>query len=288
MIAVRKGRVYKVIKYLVFVCVYLATRAVHLEFISDLMRDAFFATMIRFIARMGKSFMYSVSTTFLGAFNELDQLLSQDLLGTVDPDINLFFISCSIPLFGGTYLTNITFEEMATCLIRVKAILISRSLTPSIFIPISPAYFLIGRSLVMLPHSQIPKMSTSAAFNAFAASYSLSSIWFQSSVYLNEDLLVIIWLLGLIVHMLTGEMASRESPMTARLKTSFVVFLTGYVSYLRPMLWRHFNRGSMLMRAYLLASTLYLRTAARAVRGLNDIPPASRSFTSDAPAHHSP
>ncbi|CAH2226645.1 jg21004, partial [Pararge aegeria aegeria] len=57
--------------------------------------------------------------------------------------------------------THLTYEEMATCLAQIEAVLNSRPLTPissnpNDFTAITPAHFLIGRSLTSIPHPHIP------------------------------------------------------------------------------------------------------------------------------------
>ncbi|XP_022824611.1 uncharacterized protein LOC111355114 [Spodoptera litura] len=254
MIADRKGRGCRLVKCFICVFVCLATRAVHLELVSDLTKEAFLAAMNRFIARRGKprNIFSDNGTTFVGAFNELANLLSQDLrFDVVDPGINFSFIPAYTPHFGGLWesavkstkhhlrrvlgLTNLTFEEMATCLIQVEAILNSRPLTPlsndpSDLISLTPAHFLIGRSLVMLPHPQIESTNISNLqrfrrieclkqhfWNRFSQEYILwlqeRTKWQRSSGELKEGTLVVIkdkglppllWLLGRITRVLPG------------------------------------------------------------------------------------
>lgn len=254
MIADRKGRGCRLIKAFICVFVCLATRAVHLELVSDLTKEAFLAAMNRFIARRGKprNIFSDNGTTFVGAFNELANLLSQDLnLSVIDPGINFSFIPAYTPHFGGLWesavkstkhhlrrvlgLTNLTFEEMATCLIQVEAILNSRPLTPlsndpSDLTPLTPAHFLIGRSLVMLPHPQIESTNITNLqrfrrveylkqhfWHRFSQEYILwlqeRTKWHRSSGELKEGTLVVIkdkslppllWLLGRITRVLPG------------------------------------------------------------------------------------
>lgn len=254
MIADRKGRGCRIIKGFICVFVCLATRAIHLELVSDLTKEAFLAAMNRFIARRGRprNIFSDNGTTFVGAFNELANLLSQDLnFNVIDPGINFSFIPAYTPHFGGLWesavkstkhhlrrvlgLTNLTFEEMATCLIQVEAILNSRPLTPlsndpSDLTPLTPAHFLIGRSLVMLPHPQIQSTNISQLqrfrrveclkqhfWNRFSQEYILwlqeKTKWHRSSGELKEGTLVVIkeknlppllWSLGRITRVLPG------------------------------------------------------------------------------------
>lgn len=132
-------------------------------------------------------------------------------------------------------LANLTFEEMATCLIQVEAILNSRPLTPissdpDDLTPLTPAHFLIGRSLILLPHPQIENVSVTSLqrfrrieylkqhfWARFSDEYVLwlqeKTKWRRSSGELKEGSLVVIkdkglppllWLLGRIVRVLPG------------------------------------------------------------------------------------
>lgn len=205
MIADRKGRGCRLIKCFICVFVCLATRAVHLELVSDLTKEAFLAAMNRFIARRGKprNIFSDNGTTFVGAFNELANLLSQDLdFSEIDPGINFSFIPAYTPHFGGLWesavkstkhhlrrilgLTNLTFEEMTTCLIQVEAILNSRPLTPlsndpSDLIPLTPAHFLIGRSLILLPHLQIQNANVTSLQRFRRVEYLKQHFWTRFS-----------------------------------------------------------------------------------------------------------
>lgn len=77
LIADRRGRGCKLIKSYICVFVCFAVRAVHLELVSDLTKEAFLAAFSRFISRRGKpQRVYSDNcTTFVGAFNELSRFL---------------------------------------------------------------------------------------------------------------------------------------------------------------------------------------------------------------------
>ncbi|XP_049704992.2 uncharacterized protein LOC126056356 isoform X2 [Helicoverpa armigera] len=80
LLADRKGRGCRLIKSYICVFVCLATRAVHLELVSDLTKHAFIAALNRFIARRGKpkTIFSDNGTTFIGTCNELADILRQD------------------------------------------------------------------------------------------------------------------------------------------------------------------------------------------------------------------
>ncbi|XP_028173713.1 uncharacterized protein LOC114362479 [Ostrinia furnacalis] len=180
LIADRKGRGCKLVKCYICVFVCLATKALHLELVSDLTKEAFIAALNRFIARRGRPqrIFSDNGTTFVGTFNELSSLLRDPSLSAhlTDKGIDFSFIPAYTPHFGGLWesavksikhhlrrileLTHLTFEEMATLLIQVEAILNSRPITPISNDPsdltcLTPAHFLIGRSIVSLPCPQL-------------------------------------------------------------------------------------------------------------------------------------
>ncbi|XP_024876435.1 uncharacterized protein LOC112457528 [Temnothorax curvispinosus] len=96
----------------IFVC--FATKAVHIELVSDLTLDAFLAAFKRFISRRGKpSHMYSDNkTTFVGAQKQLKELYDFYLKQTNMSQIEQFcseqkiswnFIPPNAPHFGGLW-----------------------------------------------------------------------------------------------------------------------------------------------------------------------------------------
>ncbi|XP_020296284.1 uncharacterized protein LOC109861165 [Pseudomyrmex gracilis] len=165
----------------VFVC--FATRAVHLELVSDLTSDAFIGAFKRFISRRGRpSHMYSDNgTTFVGARGQLKELYSFYCNQQTQSDVERFlceqeiswnFIPPNAPHFGGLWeaavksakhhlarvvgKAHLTFEEMQTVLSEIEAILNSRPLTPLSADPndlayLSPGHFLVGTALNSFP-----------------------------------------------------------------------------------------------------------------------------------------
>ncbi|XP_052741840.1 uncharacterized protein LOC128198804 isoform X2 [Bicyclus anynana] len=150
-------------------------KAVHLELVTDLTKEAYLACLNRFTSRRGKpETIYSDNaSTFIGASNELAQFLKSSVdyvqAQLVEQGINFKYIPAYSPHFGGIWeaavksvkhhlrrvlsLTHFDYEEMATCLAQIEAVLNSRPLTPLSTDPsdlsyLSPSHFLIGRPLL--------------------------------------------------------------------------------------------------------------------------------------------
>ncbi|XP_041631681.2 uncharacterized protein [Drosophila kikkawai] len=156
----------------IFVC--LTTKAIHIEVVSDLTAKAFIAAFQRFIARRTKpTDLYSDNgTTFHGGKQTLDdmrrlvieQSKDEELAGFfANEGISWHFIPPSAPHFGGMWEAGVrsiklhmrrilgskalTFEELATVLTQIEAILNSRPLCPNgdnSLDPLTPAHFLTG------------------------------------------------------------------------------------------------------------------------------------------------
>ncbi|CAI6371089.1 unnamed protein product [Macrosiphum euphorbiae] len=160
----------------VFVC--LATRAIHLEPVVGLTSNAFFAALRRFMARRGKcSKMYSDNATnFVGVQRELATYLQSVDASVAKEGIDWHFNPPGAPHFGGIWesavksakhhLTRVlkdaklTLEELGTLLCQIEACLNSRPLTPLSshpldLEPITPAHFLIGGPLLLVPEADL-------------------------------------------------------------------------------------------------------------------------------------
>ncbi|XP_023223405.1 uncharacterized protein LOC111624721 [Centruroides sculpturatus] len=168
-----------------FIC--MATKAVHLEVVSDLTTAAFIAALRRFTSRRGKptDIFSDNGTNFVGANNELRELLQflnkdstkQEVISTsCNQGINWHFIPPHSPHFGGLWESNIksakkhmrriignqilTYEELTTVFNQIEACLNSRPLTPISEDPnelsaLTPAHFLLGEALTSLPEPDL-------------------------------------------------------------------------------------------------------------------------------------
>ncbi|XP_030758318.1 uncharacterized protein LOC115884017 [Sitophilus oryzae] len=170
-----------------FVC--FATKAVHLEIVSDLSTTSFLNCFKRFIGRRGLcSNIYTDNgTNFVGSRNELQNVYSflrdsktQSSFSDyfVDKGIRWHFIPPRSPHFGGIWeaviksakyhikrivgLQVLTYEELETVVVQIESCLNSRPLTPLSENPDdlnTPGHFLIGTSLSSLPKTDLQDIS---------------------------------------------------------------------------------------------------------------------------------
>lgn len=183
-----KGRGIKTLKGYVAVFICLATKAIHLELVSDLSTQGFLAAFRRFCARRGTpSHMYSDNgTNFVGA-NRLLKTEYQEILRTFnhslmknmsDLQIVWKFNAPAYPSAGGLWEAavksfkhhlrrvigeqKLTFEEFNTLLHQIEACLNSRPLISLTENPdddyLTPGHFLIGASLLTRPQTEPDNM----------------------------------------------------------------------------------------------------------------------------------
>ncbi|XP_071576233.1 uncharacterized protein [Temnothorax nylanderi] len=185
----RRGRKNITAYVAVFVC--MATKAVHLEVVSDLTTEAFLNAFKRFVGRRGKpSDVFSDNgTNFVGANRELEEL--RDLFNreeeqkkvidyTAAEKIKWHFIPPRAPHFGGLWEATVksfknhfykvasdaamTFEEASTLVIQIEAILNSRPLAafssdPNDLSYLTAGHFLIGSSLISYPEPSLAHLT---------------------------------------------------------------------------------------------------------------------------------
>ncbi|XP_062704225.1 uncharacterized protein LOC134286608 [Aedes albopictus] len=171
------------IKAYIVVYVCLATKAVHLDLVTDLTSEAFIASLRRFSGRRGiPAHIYCDNgTNFVGAHRELKELRTlfdsqqhQEAVAKAcaDDRSHFHFIPPRSPTFGGIWEAcvksvkqllrrilgnaHLTETELQTALIQIEAQLNSRPITPLPVSPsdemvLTPGHFLIGRPLNAVP-----------------------------------------------------------------------------------------------------------------------------------------
>ncbi|XP_046408785.1 uncharacterized protein LOC124173310 [Ischnura elegans] len=166
----------------IFIC--LATKAIHIELVSDMTTAAFIVALRRFIARRGKcNHIYSDSgSNFVGAERELKKLFTDKERGRRITDFlsqegcQWHFNPPNSPHQGGLWeagvksikyhlrrvvgVASLTFEEMLTVLTQIEACLNSRPLCPLSDDPsdisfLTPGHFLTGGALTSLPEPDL-------------------------------------------------------------------------------------------------------------------------------------
>ncbi|XP_071053585.1 uncharacterized protein [Onthophagus taurus] len=257
----KKGRGSKTIKCYICLFVCFVTRAIHLELVSELTTDCFISALRRFAGRRGmpqQMFLYN-GTNFVGAnraLNELGNFLISNCNNLThiinEASINWSFIPPNSPHFGGlweagiksvkfhlkrvTGNTSFTFEDFVTLLVQIEAIVNSRPLTslsthPDDMTPLTPAHFLIGKTLTSpadadLRHIKINRLSNfqhiqqvqqhfwSRWSKEYLAELQKRSKWVNGDNNLKENQLVVIkednlptlkWAMGRIIKLHPGE-----------------------------------------------------------------------------------
>ncbi|XP_043463826.1 uncharacterized protein LOC122499504, partial [Leptopilina heterotoma] len=181
----RGNRAYK--GYIVlFVC--FATRAIHLELVSDLSSAAFICAYRRFVGRRGicQNLYSDNATNFKGADKELQGMFRrasefhQEVASLLANDgTNWTFIPPSTPHYGGLWEAGVrsvkhhlrrvvgehtlTFEEFSTVLVEIEACLNSRPLGAlnsdlSDLRALTPSHFLNEGAAVLLPDADVPDL----------------------------------------------------------------------------------------------------------------------------------
>lgn len=173
----------------VFVC--LASKAVHLELVSDMTTDSFLGALRRFTSRRGVcSMIYSDNgRNFIGANRELkafrrflESEASTITDATTKEGIRWKFNPPYSAHMGGLWEAavkslkthfrrtvgnaSLTFEEFTTVLTQVEAVLNSRPLTPlssdpSDLAALTPGHFLTGGSLTAIPEPSLTPLPES-------------------------------------------------------------------------------------------------------------------------------
>ncbi|XP_045463780.1 uncharacterized protein LOC123673339 [Harmonia axyridis] len=123
----------------------MSTKAIHVELVSDLSKDALIAALRRFVARSGRcSHLYSDrGSNFIGASRELNALVQKC---AEYETITHHFLPGHAPHMGGLWEAGVrsvkshlkrvigdqilTYEEFYTLLVQIEVALNSRPLTP--------------------------------------------------------------------------------------------------------------------------------------------------------------
>jgi len=158
-----------------FVC--MATKAIHVEIVSDLTADAFLAALDRFVARRGvPAHVFSdCGSNYVGAARQLKQIFrDKNVQAQVSAHVicDWHFNPPAAPHFGGLWEAGVksvkfhlkrvigiqvlTYEELETLCVRIEGILNSRPLTPASMDPhdltaLTPGHFLIGQPIMEVP-----------------------------------------------------------------------------------------------------------------------------------------
>ncbi|CAG9113625.1 unnamed protein product [Plutella xylostella] len=184
-VKLNKGRGVKTSKGYIVIFVCMATKAVHMELVSDLTTEAFLAAFQRFCHRRGtpKHCYSDCGTNFIGAskrlrteFNEFKKELGPEFFTEIGKmEVEWHFNAPAWPTAGGVWEAavksakyhlrrvlgdqKLTYEEFLTLLTQIEACLNSRPLCPLTEDPeefynyLTPGHFLTGSPTLSLPLS---------------------------------------------------------------------------------------------------------------------------------------
>lgn len=213
-----KGRGYHSTKGYICLFICMATKAIHLEIVSDMTTQAFLAAFKRFTARRGHiaELWSDNGTTFVGSARELRSLFAQERNGIVKEiaeclatnGTNWHFIPPHSPNFGGLWEAGIkstknhlkrvignstlTFEEMTTVLSQIEACLNSRPISqiqnsPDDPHPLTPGHFIVGESLILPPDFNYENSNISSLSRWHLIQRMLQDFWRRwSNEYLTQ------------------------------------------------------------------------------------------------------
>lgn len=171
-----RGRPGKKAWVAMFIC--FATKAIHIEVVEELTKNAFIAALRRFSARRGKpaTIWSDNGTNFVGAQRELSAYTKNIEAELANEGISWRFNPPSSPHFGGLWEASVksakhhlnrvmkqaclTLSELQTLLCQIEACLNSRPLTPLSSDPndlesLTPAHFLIGGPITLPPEPDL-------------------------------------------------------------------------------------------------------------------------------------
>lgn len=208
-----KGRGHRAFKGYICLFICMATRAIHLEVVSDMTTQAFLAAFKRFVSRRGHcAHMWSDNgTTFVGASKELKEIVTIESSAAEhleNSGTEWHFIPPRAPNFGGLWEAGIkatkfhlkrvigdatlTYEELSTLLCQVEACLNSRPLSvidttePGEPLPLSPGHFLIGEPILTVPEDTYERSNVNCLTRWQFVQKMLGSFWRRwSSEYLS-------------------------------------------------------------------------------------------------------
>ena len=187
---VRQGYTRKPVEIKVYLAIFIcfATKAIHLEVVSDLKTGAFLAALDRFVARRGLPLhLYSDNgSNYTGARNQLAQFYKWLSTNQVQDAIQSYVFQFQVtwhnsperaPHFGGLWEAavksakfhlkrivgqeRLTFEELSTITCNIESFLNSRPLGPVTshdidgLTPLTPSHFLIGRAARAYPQEGV-------------------------------------------------------------------------------------------------------------------------------------